>query len=95
MFDLNRSAYYRNVLASDEPTAETTSNEAVIDFWKNLYSSEADTRDYSDVVQKVFTAANDEDEPEITLADVQTAVKCTRNWSASGRDTVYNFWLST
>ena len=28
------------------------------------------------------------------LADVQAVVKYIRNWSVSGRDTVYNFWLN-
>ena len=50
-------------------------------------------RDCSDVVQKTFTTANDESNLEITLADVQAAVNYTCNWSASGRDTIYNFWL--
>ena len=91
MFKLNCSAYYRDVLAFNEPTAQTTSNEAVLEFWKNLYSSKTGTWDYSNVVQKAFTAANETSDIEITLTDIQAAVKCTYKWSANGRDTVYNF----
>ena len=65
----------------------------MVEFWKNLYGSETDKRDYLDVVQEAFTAAKDEGDFEITLNNVQAAVKYTRNWIASGRDTVYNFWL--
>ena len=88
MFELNHSAYYRNVPAFDELTAKTTSNGTVVEFWKNLYSSVTDTRDCSGVVQEAFMAANDEGDLEITLTNVYIAVKCTHNWSASGRDTV-------
>ena len=37
--------------------------------------------------------SNDESELTVSLAEVQAAVRGTRNWSACGRDTVYNFWL--
>ena len=79
IFELDRSDYYWNVLASDEPTAQKASSKVVVGFSNNLYRSEANTWDYSDIVQKAFTAANDKGDLKITLGDVQAAVKCAHN----------------
>ena len=45
------------------------------------------------MIREIFTHSNDESELTVSLAEVQAAVRGTRNWSACGRDTIYNFWL--
>ena len=93
-FELNRAAFYRETLSTSNPTnTPTVRTEEIVEFWKGVYSSTEGQRDYSETIRETFTHSNDESELTVSLAEVQTAVRGTRNWSACGRDTVYNFWL--
>ena len=93
-FELNRAAFYRETLStSNSANTPTVGTEEIVEFWKGVYSSTEGHRDYSETIRETFTHSNDESELTVSLAEVQAVVRDTRNWSACGRDTVYNFWL--
>ena len=93
-FKLNRAAFYREILSTSNSTSTpTVGTEEIVEFWKEVYSFTEGQRDYSETIRETFTHSNDESELTVSLAEVQAAVRGTRNWSACGRDTVYNFWL--
>ena len=93
-FELNRAAFYRKTLStSNSANTPIVRTEEIVEFWKGVYSSTEGQRDYSETIRETFTHSNDENELTVSLAKVQAGVRGTRNWSACGRDTVYNFWL--
>ena len=89
-FELNRVAFYRETLSTNTPTVGT---EEIVEFWKGIYIFAEGQRDYSETIRETSTHSNDDSELTVSFAEVQAAVRGTRNWSACGRDTIYNFWL--
>ena len=58
-----------------------------------MYSPAEGQQDYSETIRETSTHSNDDSELIVSFAEVQAAARGTCNWSACGRDTVYNFWL--
>ena len=93
-FELNRAAFYRETLStSNSVNTPTVGTEEIVEFWEGMYISPEGQWDYPETIREPFAHSNDESELTVSLAEVQAAVRGTRNLSACGRDTVYNFWL--
>ena len=94
-FELKRTAFYRETLSTtNSANTPTVGTEEIVEFWKEVYISAESQRDYSETIRETFMHSNDDSELTVSLAEVQGAVRGTRNRSTCGRDTVYNFWLN-
>lgn len=94
LFQSNEKKFYRN-LAGKGFDGKPPNQEQLINYWSELYSKEKSHNKEAVWLQNEVKACQgipEMNSNEISLKDVQEAIRNTANWKSPGIDSIQNFW---